>query len=286
MIKKNLPSLAVVVPVYNEAAHLPKCLDGLIKQLQNVNEIIIIDNNSSDESLTIARNYAKKYQQISVLLEPKQGLVPARNRGFRAAKSEIIARIDADTRVEPGWALAIRECFGANPDAAALDGRVTYYDLPCQKLAAKISSLIVNNSNRTVSGSASLYGPNMALSARVARQLLPISCTERWLNEDLDLTIHLRQIGGEIRYCPDMKAAISGRRLTSWPTNFWRYSLQWPRTYAAHGQTKAARAAYVINFFGCLGQTLICPILRAYDPSQQRLSWRQFKSRASDRGLV
>ncbi|MGH7238138.1 MAG: glycosyltransferase, partial [Candidatus Saccharimonadales bacterium] len=227
---KTLSSLAVVIPVYNEAGHLPACIDALLGQAKNLNEIIIIDNNSNDGSLEIARKYAKNYKLIWVLQELKQGLVPTRNQGFLVAKSDIIARIDADTQVEAGWAKSIRECFKNHSKIAALDGEVFYYDLPFKRLSAKISSLIVANSNRAVSGSASLYGSNMALRAEVARQLVAVSCDRRDINEDLDLTIHLRQIGGQIRHCPDMRAAISGRRLASWPASFWHYSMQWPRT--------------------------------------------------------
>lgn len=281
----KLPTLSLIVPVYNEAEQLPGCLDALLAQASEIFEIIIVDNNSSDDSLAIVKKYARQSTLIRVLRENQQGLVPTRNRGFMAAKSDVIARIDADTKVLPGWALAIRQCFTSDDEIQALDGTTSYYDIPFERLTTSISRLIVSGSNRLFGGSGSLYGPNMALRTSVAKQLVKLSCSSGRINEDLDLTIHLRRMDYRIRHCEQMQAAISGRRLASWPVNFWRYCRQWPRTYAVHGDKLAARLTYLFMVFGCLGQMLIVLPLRAYDPARRRLSLRCLINHQEDRTI-
>lgn len=276
-------TLSVVVPVYNEADQLAACLDALLINTRDVVEIIIVDNNSSDGSLEIAQAYADNYSKIRLLEEKSQGLIPTRNRGFLAANGDIIARIDADTRVEPGWALAILEYFGKNPGVAAITGETRYYDLPFERFSAGLSSFIVGNCNRAVSGFASLYGPNMALKANLAKWLSGISCHGSDINEDLDLTIHLTSAGLVTGYVPAMLAYISGRRMKSNPVNFYRYTLNWPRTFLRHKRFFAAGKAFALASLFCLGQALIFLPARAYDYERPAFSWRYMRGYGEDR---
>lgn len=280
--KKALPRLSVVVPVYNEVDDLGNCLERLVAQSRDIFEVIVVDNNSSDSSLELAQSYAARNKKITVVREKCQGLVPARNRGFRQARSEIVARIDADTRVEAGWAKAIRRYFANNPSAVALGGQTRYYDLPLDNLTSRLSSLIVDDINSAVTGVDCLYGPNMALRATMARQLASSSCDGN-LNEDLDLSIHLWEQDFVVGYEPAMLAYVSGRRLMSSPASFWRYCMNWPRTYLRHGMRTSALMIYPLAVFFSLGQAVIYLPLRAYDPSRAALSWRKLLSYGDDR---
>ncbi len=56
-------TLSVVIPVYNEEKYLKRCIDALLDQGESVNEIVIVDNNSSDESLSILKKYAEKFEK-------------------------------------------------------------------------------------------------------------------------------------------------------------------------------------------------------------------------------
>lgn len=68
--------LSIIVPVYNVADYLPKCLDSLLTQdlPQNEYEIIVVNDGSTDNSAEIAQQYADKYANIALINQANQGL--------------------------------------------------------------------------------------------------------------------------------------------------------------------------------------------------------------------
>lgn len=269
-------TVSVVVPVYNEEAGLEACLDHLLVQVPDVTEIVIIDNNSTDGTLALARHYADRWPQIKIVSEKQQGLIPARNRGFLEASGDIIAKIDADTWVCDGWAAAISQYFSEHPDTGGLNGRVYYYDLPCKQISAGISLLLVDLVPRIVGGTTFLYGPNMAIAAADAKKLAVSSCTDvARMNEDTDLSLHLAEAGRPIASEPNMLAAISGRRMKTYPKSFIPYVINWSRTFWLHRRWYAASLAFLLSLVYCALQALICLPLRAYNYENPGFSWRK-----------
>lgn len=112
----GLPTVSVVIPAYNESQRIDQCLEAVLAQ--SPDEVIVVDNNCTDD--TIER--AERHAGVRIVQEPQQGIGFARAAGFNAARGEIIARIDVDTIVGPGWVDAIRERFAADPELAALAG--------------------------------------------------------------------------------------------------------------------------------------------------------------------
>lgn len=274
-MSKNL-SLSVVIPVYNEGELLAACLDALLAQIDDIKEIIIVDNNSSDGSLELAQRYGASCSKIVVASESVQGIVPARDHGFRLARGHIVARIDADTMVCPGWAEVTSRYFADHADVAAITGWTHYFDLPLENFTGRVSDLIHNEANLVAAGTITLYGPNMALRAATAKHLAQTSCdTDGRLNEDMDLTIHLLDEKSKIAFVPEMKVYISGRRMKYSPAKFIPYCFNWPRTYWRHGYYGAAIWTFALSVFFCFMQALICLPLRAYDHENVTFSWRR-----------
>lgn len=89
------PIVSFIVPIYNGQVYLNECINSLLNQSIE-KEIILIDDGSSDDSLSIALDYAKKYPFIQVLHQQNKGASYARNQGIRLAKGEYIHFIDAD----------------------------------------------------------------------------------------------------------------------------------------------------------------------------------------------
>ncbi|MDV6273013.1 glycosyltransferase family A protein [Rhodococcus erythropolis] len=83
------------------------CIEGLLTQSE-IDEILIVDNNSTDGTASIIQEFAQKYGTVRYVFEARQGVAHARNAGFDASTGNIISRIDADTRVQPGWARAVK----------------------------------------------------------------------------------------------------------------------------------------------------------------------------------
>ncbi len=93
--------ISVIVPAYNAAAHLQKCLDSLLAQTVERLEIIIIDDGSSDLTPAILRDYAARSTQIRVFRQINSGVSVARNHGLTHARGEFVAFMDADDSAEP-----------------------------------------------------------------------------------------------------------------------------------------------------------------------------------------
>lgn len=113
-------AVSIIIPAYNEAAHIARCLAALVPQLTPRDEIIVVDNNSTDLTATIAA----RYRQVRLVPEPRQGISYARTAGFHAARNPILARIDADTIAHPSWLATIRQQFGAAANLGALTGGI------------------------------------------------------------------------------------------------------------------------------------------------------------------
>lgn len=94
--------LSIIVPVYNVADYLAKCLDSLLAQdlPQNEYEIIVVNDGSTDNSGEIAQKYADKYANITLITQANQGLSVARNTGIARAKGKYIQFVDSDDYLE------------------------------------------------------------------------------------------------------------------------------------------------------------------------------------------
>ena len=93
--------ISVIIPVYNAEKYIERCLDSILTSLGKIKgEIIVVDNNSSDNSLMVLKRYAKEYPKIITVLEHKtSGASAARNFGATKAKGEYIWFIDADDAI-------------------------------------------------------------------------------------------------------------------------------------------------------------------------------------------
>lgn len=88
--------ISIIVPVYNVAAYLPRCLDSLMNQTYQDIEIICVNDGSTDESLRILEEYAGKDRRICIIDQKNQGLSGARNTGMTASKGEWMMFVDSD----------------------------------------------------------------------------------------------------------------------------------------------------------------------------------------------
>ena len=97
------PKISIVIPIYNTAKYLPKCLDSILNQTYKNLEIILIDDGSTDNSGKIADDYAKKDPRIKVIHQKNAGQSTARNAGIKKATGEYISFIDADDEIRPDF---------------------------------------------------------------------------------------------------------------------------------------------------------------------------------------
>ena len=95
------PLLTLVMPVYNVAPYLPHCLDSLMAQTLPPDEIIAVDDGSTDDCPKILSDYAGRMPNLRIIRRENGGLSSARNTGLDAARGKWLAFIDSDDFVEP-----------------------------------------------------------------------------------------------------------------------------------------------------------------------------------------
>lgn len=101
----NVVKISAIVCVYNREKTLPQCLGALTKQTLDTAayEVVVVDNNSTDGSANIAAEFAKAHENVRCVLETKQGLAAARNRGMAEANAPIAAFTDDDAIPAANW---------------------------------------------------------------------------------------------------------------------------------------------------------------------------------------
>ena len=96
-----MPLVSVVIPVYNVEKYLNQCLDSVISQTLTDIEIICVNDSSTDGSLNILEEYAKRDERIKVVTQPNGGAGAARNRGLSMASGKYLSFLDSDDFFEP-----------------------------------------------------------------------------------------------------------------------------------------------------------------------------------------
>jgi glycosyltransferase involved in cell wall biosynthesis len=258
-------SLSIIIPVFNEEDYLASCLDSIAKQSVAPDEVLVIDNNSSDQSLEIAR----RYPFVTVIKESRQGVVHARDRGFTAASSELIGRIDADTLLPKDWVKTVQAIMSDDTVFAAT-GPVSYYDMPFPKTNFKVDHFIRKNLYRGAPHVPFLFGSNMVLRADAWKSLKDEVCHSKELHEDLDLAVHLMRQNKLVGYEKSMLASTSSRRYDDDIKSFAHYMGVYRKTYALHNIYSVA--PLIATGFYWLGYILFYPIQRSFDPKKGRLS--------------
>ena len=220
--------ISIIIPAYNEARTLPACLDAIARQSVPPYEVIVVDNNSSDETATIARSYPF----VRVVPEARQGVVFARSTGFDAARGSVIARIDADTRVPADWVETIRR-FYSEPgcDSMVFTGGCRFYNLRSGYLTGRMYDLIVHRLNRLLLGYYFPWGSNSALPSVAWHAVRPRVILMNGVHEDLDLGIHLHRAGYTTKYISRVRVSAMAKRILSGRSQLWPYAAMWPRTY-------------------------------------------------------
>jgi GT2 family glycosyltransferase len=123
------PTASVVIPNLNGCRFLDDCLRSVLDQvLEGGFEVILVDNASRDGSAEYVR---AAYPAVRVL-EPgrNSGAAGGCNLGLRAARGRYVAFLNNDVRVRPGWLRALVAAADAEPEAAAVDCKVLYFDRP------------------------------------------------------------------------------------------------------------------------------------------------------------
>ncbi len=208
-------NLTIIVPAFNEAAYLSATLDAIEAATEHLRahsgaevETVVVDNNSTDETASIARA-----RGATVLREPVQGIARARNTGARHAQGDVLVFVDADVLVPPALLEAIHDAM-SNP--SCIGGGVDVEYQPRRR------------SMRIYLSAWRLLGRRMRL-VQGATQFCRRSIFEQvggyaeqaWIGEDVDFYRSMerfaRSAGGVVRFIEQPRVQASARRFDKWP---------------------------------------------------------------------
>ncbi len=248
-------------------------MDSIAAQTTKPDEVIVVDNNSTDDSIKIARSY----KFVRIVMEKHQGRAYARNMGFNAARCEILGRIDADSRLAPDWVERVKEVF-ANPTVAGVTGLGKTNVLPwSESLYSKFWSRIYYWTVHLFFGVVTMWGANMAVRQNVWEEVKAYTCLDdSAAHEDQDLSLLIAERGGRIIQDNNLVIQTNGQAYHYWP-KLYEYIKRIVATKKLHNwQSKRGDSniawlnfwrllpgglvGWTLTVFYCTGALLIWPI--------------------------
>lgn len=125
-------TLSIVIPCYNDAFYIDSCFRAILNQSEKPDEIVCIDNNSTDDTLLKLGQYKPEFVQqgtnFIIAKESRQGIRYARQTGYEIAGGQIFGSIDLDTIINTDWVKTVKASFGANQNLGCVSGEVYFRD--------------------------------------------------------------------------------------------------------------------------------------------------------------
>ena len=269
--------ISIVIPVYNEASYLDACLEAIARQNEPPFEVIIVDNNSTDDT----RDVVKRFSFVKLINEPKQGVIHARKTGFDAAQGDIIGRIDADSVLPADWTAAVAKIF-SEYEIDAVSGSAHYYDFCAQRLANFLDLNLRRLLKRTMKNRMYLWGANMAMTKNAWEEVSPFLCRQGFIHEDQDIAIHMQEIGQAVTFDKRLKAGVSTRRVNAGYKDFVAYIQRGVDTYSLHNSTGKQMLNLTV-FAAMIGYLPALILHRGFNKSTGRFSLRSLMQKPLER---
>lgn len=223
----------VAIATYNGASRIAEVLDCLRWQLQIENirwEVIVVDNNSTDDTATVIKNYQKQWPALRYAFEPMQGAGYARQKAVRMASSPLIGFLDDDNLPSLLWVKAAYQFAQDHPRAGVIGSRIRG-QFECEtpvnfeRIAPFLALIDRGNQPLIYEPHKKVLPPGAGMVVRRAAWLenLPEKPVlggrtqhSMLTGEDLEAVLHIQQAGWEVWYNPAMTVEhkIPPQRLT------------------------------------------------------------------------
>lgn len=262
----ELPFVSVVIPMRNESGYIDRCLDSIFAQDYPADrfEVIVVDGDSDDDSPAVLAAYAARHAgRMRVYGNPRRIVPPAMNIGIRAARGDVVMRVDAHTTLDPAYmrtGVAVLQRTGADnvggPMHAVGGGRLA------NAIAAAMGSRFgigayfhFGTEEREVD---TVY---LGMYPRAVLARIGLYDEELVRNQDDELNYRLRKAGGRIVLTPEMRSWYQNRTsVRKLARQFYQYGLWKVRVLQKHPRQMSARQFVPPTFVASvLGTALLAP---------------------------
>jgi glycosyltransferase involved in cell wall biosynthesis len=211
-----LMTISFVIPAYNEELRIRRCLLSVLRDARAAGvtpEVIVVDNACTDATAAIASSVPG----VRVVREDRKGLLFARQAGYLAAHGDLLACIDADCELLPGWTAHALRAFRRSPRLAALTGPYFYHDLSSFTQLFVIlwyvsGVAMFQVAQHVLHRGAYIQGGNYVVRRRCLDQIGGYNTSITFFGEDTDLAQRLVPTG-VVRFDFLFRLRTSGRRL-------------------------------------------------------------------------
>ena len=209
-MKKN-HKISLIICAHNEEKFIGECLDYAIKNSKGkLHEIIVVDNVCTDNT----KAEALKRPGVKVVREDRKGLVRARECGFNVAIGDILAYLDADTRMPEGWIDRLILEFEKNENHVCVSGPYIYHDIPKHhQFLVKIYWHVIAMPMYWIIGYMAVGG-NFAIKKDTLKKMNGFDTTIEFYGEDTNIARRASKFG-KVKFIPSHYMYTSGRRLTN-----------------------------------------------------------------------
>jgi glycosyltransferase involved in cell wall biosynthesis len=204
------PAMTVVVPTRGRAAYLEVTLDSLRRQrTRTAHELLVVDDGATDATPEVAQRFGARLVRHG----EQRSLNAARNSGIRAAAADLIAFVDDDVLVPPGWVDALVEGAARHPDAEAFGGPIRArfegrVPRGCGREDPPITTLDLGPSDVEAE---MVWGANFAVRRSAVERIGDFDETlDRGHGDEEEWLMRLRAAGGRIVYLAE--AGLDHRR--------------------------------------------------------------------------
>lgn len=202
-------TISVVIPAHNEEAYIAACIESVLAHVTaDVLEIVVVCNACTDRTAEIAAGYPG----VRVVREPRQGTGFARQRGADETTGELIAFLDADTRIHAQWFPMAFAAFAADASLVSLTGPYRFYDLPPLSNAFMRAWFPVVKLNAYRYYGFTVIGGNFVVRRSALRQIGGFDTSISFWGDDTNVARRLHDVG-TVKFVMEFFNYTSGRRL-------------------------------------------------------------------------
>lgn len=222
--------VSVVIPVKDDSRRLASCLAALQLQTILADEIIVVDNASSDDSALTARAAG-----ATVIWCSEPGIPAASSMGYDHARGDLILRLDADCIPPSSWIEDVIKAFDEQPEYSAFTGTARFIDGPVF-LRAPLAIMYLSAyflAAMPALGHRPLFGSNLAMRREAWQSVRTLAHRgDCELHDDLDLSFHL----GEQHRVSYLKSSVMGMSMRPFKSGraFMRRTYRGFRTVVIH----------------------------------------------------